>query len=181
VRKLAVLLALTASCSGGPQVTEGARKAFEDWAKAAASGDAEKTLAGFSDAKKSDWLYDRLTENDPLAKLWRGDLTGEARTQLDLWWGNSLKHGNGRDEPLRDIVLTHPSFVQLFRQYFIREAKSIQTGLARAEVTTTYGDSTGVTVLVKSGPGAPVEYYGMIFEGNGWKIDAYKPPQQGGK
>jgi hypothetical protein len=182
VRKLAVLLLLAASCaSEAPKQTEGARKAFEEWAKAASEGDAEKTLAGFSDANKSQWLFDRLNENDARVRKWRGDLSGAPRTHLDLWWGQAIKHGNGRDEPLRDVVLNHPSFHQLFREFFTLEAKSIQTSLSRAEVTQTYGDDSGVTVLVKSGPGKPVEYYQMIYEGNGWKIDLYKPPQPGGR
>ena len=182
MRKLAVFLALAASCAAPPpQLTDGARQAFEAWAKAASSGDAEKTLDGFSDANKSQWLFDRLNENDSRARQWRGALTGEPRTRLDLWWGQALKNGNGRDEPLNGFVLGHPSFLQLFREFFVAEAKTIQTGLSRAQVTQAYGDATGVTVLVKSGPGMPVEYYQMIYEGNGWKIDLYKPPPPGGK
>jgi hypothetical protein len=181
VRKFAVLLVLAASCAEAPTQSDGARKAFQEWAKAASSGDAEATLAGISDRNKSDWLYDRLTENDSLARKWRGELTGSPRTALDLWWDQALKRGNGRDQPLQSSVLYLPSFTQLFREYFVREAKAIQTGLSRAEVTNTYGDDTGVTVLVRCGPGMPIEYYGMIYEGNGWKIDIYRPPQPTGK
>ena len=182
MRKLAVLLLLSASCaSNADQQTDGARKAFEEWAQAASSGDAEKTLAGFSDGNKSQWLFDRLNENDPRTREWRGNLTGVARTHLDLWWGQALKNGNGRAEPLREVVLNHPTFIQLFREFYTMEMKSIQTNLSRAEVTQTYGDDSGVTVLVKSGPGKPIEYYQMIYEGNGWKIDLYRPPQAGGR
>ena len=182
MRKFAVLLVLAASCATeAPKETEGAKKAFEEWAKAASSGDVERTLAGFSDANKSQWLYTRLNENDLRTKKWRGELTGAPRTSLDLWWGQALKNGNGRDEPLHSIVLGHPSFIELFREFFTLEAQAIQTNLSRAEVTKTYGDESGVTVLVKSGPGKPVEYYQMIYEGNAWKIDLYKPPQPGGK
>ena len=181
MRKFAVLLALAASCAAEPKATDSAKRAFEEWAKAASAGDAEKTLSGFSDANKSQWLFDRLNENDPRAKRWRGDLTGEPRTALDLWWGQALKNGSGRNEPAPALVLSHPTFIALFRVFFTAEAKSIQTGLSRAEVTQTYGDDSGVTVLVKSGPGMPVEYYQMVYEGNSWKIDLYKPPQGGGK
>jgi len=182
VRKLAVLLVFAASCATPTaKETDGARKAFEEWAKAASSGDAERTLAGFSDANKSAWLYERLNENDPRTRRWRGDLTGTPRTALDLWWGQALKNGNGRDEPVSSVVLTHPTFLRMFREYFTAEAQSIQTGLSRAEVTQAYGDASGVTVLVKSAPGMPVEYYQMVYEGNRWKIDLYKPPQPGGK
>jgi hypothetical protein len=182
VRKLAVLFLLAASCAAEPpHHLDGARKAFEEWAKAASSGDAERTLAAFTDGNKSDWLYARLNENDPRSKRFRGELTGAPRTALDLWWGQAIRNGNGRDQPVSSLVLGDPSFVALFREYFTAEAKAIQTGLSRAEVTQAYGDATGVTVLVKSGPGMPIEYYQMIYEGNSWKIDLYKPPQPGGK
>jgi hypothetical protein len=181
VRKVVALFLLAASCASESTQAEGARKAFVEWAKAASSGDAEKTLAGFTDANKSQWLYDRLNENDLRSNRWRGALTGAPRTALDLWWGQALKHNDGRTEPLNSLVLAHPSFVALFREYFTAEAQAIKTGLSRAEVTQTYGDATGVTVLVKAGPGMPVEYYQMIYEGNGWKIDLYKPPQPGGR
>ena len=182
MRKFALLLVLAASCATETtKETESAKKAFEDWAKAASSGDAERTLEGFSDANKSQWLFTRLNENDVRTRKWRGELTGPPRTSLDLWWGQALKHGNGRDEPLTSLVLGHPTFVQLFREFFTLEMQAIQSNLSRAEVTRTYGDDTGVTVLVKSAPGKPVEYYQMVYEGNSWKIDLYKPPQAGGK
>lgn len=182
MRKLAVLLVLAASCaSESTKEVDGAKKAFEEWAKAASSGDADRTFAGFSDANKSQWLFQRLNENDFRTRKWRGELTGASRTALDLWWGQALKHGNGRDEPLSPLVLRHPSFIELFRDFFILEAQAIQTNLSRAEVTRSYGDDSGVTILVKAGPGRPVEYYQMVYEGNSWKIDLYKPPQAGGK
>lgn len=181
MRKLAALLLLAASCADAPKVSDGARKAFEAWAKAASSGDAEKTLAGLSEAYKSSWLYERLNANDPIARKWRGELTGAPRTALDLWWGQAIKHGSGREEPLNGTVLEHPSFIKMFRDYFVLEAKMIQTGLSRAEVTEAYGDGTGVTVLVRSGPQMPVEYYQMVYEGTEWKIDLYRRPQPAGK
>lgn len=181
MRKLAVCFILAASCASEPTQTDTARKAFQEWAKAASTGDADKTLAGFSDANKSQWVYQLLNENDPRARRWRGQLTGTPRTSLDLWWGQALKNGNGRNNPLSQLVLGHPSFIELFREYFTAEARVIQTNLSRAEVTQTYGDATGVTVLVKSGAGMPIEYYQMVYEGDGWKIDLYKPPQGGGK
>ena len=178
----ALLLALSASCAAEPpKVADGARKAFEEWAKAASAGDADKTLAGFSHAYQSQWLYERLNENEPRARRWRGLLEGSPRTSLDLWWGQALKLGNGREQPLHGLVLNHPTFLQLWRDYFTAEALAIQTGLSRAEVAETYGDASGVTVLVKSGPGMPPEYYGMVYEGTNWKIDSYRPPQGGGK
>jgi len=177
----AVLVLLAVSCAEGPKQTDFAKKAFQDWAKAAASGDAVKTLAGFSDARKSEWLYERFLENDAIARRWRGSLTGEARTQLDLWLGVSGRHGNGRTEPLQPIVLDHPSFIAMFGEYFTLTARGIRDSLSRAEVAQVYGDDSGVTVAVKSGPGTPTELYGLIFENNGWKIDTYRQPLNGGR
>jgi hypothetical protein len=176
VNRFAALLLLTASCSSAPpSQNEVARKSFEEWAKAAIAGDAEKTLAGFSDARKSEWLFERLEENDAIARRWRGELTGPARTDLDLWWGLAHKSGNGR-EPLRATVLDHPSFAKLFREYFMQTLQTIKAQLSRLEISNIYGDETGITVSVKSGPGAPTELYGLIYERDGWKIDTYRQP-----
>ena len=170
----AALMLLAVSCAQPPKQTDFAKKAFEDWAKAAADGDADRTLAGFTDARKSEWLYERFLENDAIARKWRAELTGTPRTHLDLWLGVSGRHGNGRAEPLQPIVLDHPSFVAMFREYFGLTAKGIKSKLSRVEVAEVYGDDSGVTVAVKTGPGTPTVLYGMVFEGNGWKIDTYK-------
>ena len=181
MRKLAVLLLLAASCAEAPKNTDIARKAFEDWARAAVAGDAEKTLAGFTDAKKSEWLFERFLENDLIVRKWRGELTGEPRTHLDLWLGVAKRHGNGRAEPLQSIVLDHPSFAQMFREYFVLTAHEIKASFSRMEIAQVFGDDQGVTVAVKSGPGTPTELYELIFERNGWKIHTYKQPLNGGR
>jgi hypothetical protein len=155
--------------------TDVARKTFQDWAKAAAAGDADKTLAMFTDAKKSEWLFERLEEGDPLASRWRGELTGPVRTDLDLWWGIAHKTRNGRD-PLRATVLAHPTFLQLWREYFMQSAAAIKMQLSKLEVTSVYGDDSGITVAVKCGAGAPTELYGLVYERDGWKIDTYRQP-----
>jgi len=177
----AALMLLAVSCAEAPKQTDFAKKSFEEWAKAAAAGDAEKTLAGFTDARKSEWLYERFLENDAIARRWRGELTGEARTHLDLWLGVSGKHGNGRTEPLQGIVLDHPSFAKMFREYFTLTANGIKAALSRVEVAQVYGDDSGVTVAVRSGPGTPTELYGLVYENNAWKIDTYRQPLNGGR
>jgi len=176
VRRFIAVLLLAAGCaSQEPKQTEVARKMFEEWARAAATGDAEKTLSMFSDAKKSEWLFERLEENDALARRWRGELTGGPRTDLDLWWGLSHKKGSGRD-PVAATVLGHPTFIQLFREYFMRTVTAIKNQFSRLEVTNIYGDDTGITVAVKCGAGAPTEMYGLVYERDGWKIDSYRQP-----
>jgi hypothetical protein len=182
VRRFAAALVLLAvSCAETPKQTDFARRAFEDWAKAAAAGDADKTLAGFTDARKSEWLYDRFLEKDAIARRWRAQLTGEARTHLDLWLGVSDRHGNGRQEPLLPVVLDHPSFAAMFREYFTLTARGIKDSLSKIQITQVYGDDSGVTVAVRSSPGGPTELYGLIYENSAWKIDTYRQPLNGGR
>ncbi len=176
MRRIAAVLLLAMGCaSQETKQTDVARKTFEEWARAASAGDAEKTLAMFSDARKSEWLFERLEENDAIARRWRGELSGAARTDLDLWWGISHRNGNGR-EPLRASVLAHPSFIQMFREYFMQSANAIKNQLSKLEVTNVYGDDTGITVAVRCGAGAPTELYGLVYERDGWKIDTYRQP-----
>lgn len=182
MRKLAALLLLAASCAAEPlRHTDLARKGFEEWARSAAAGDAEKTLAGFTDAYKSEWLFERFKQGDLIIRKWRGELTGPARTQLDLWMGVSTRHGNGRQEPLTGAVLDHPSFAPMFRECFVLDAQLIKAMFNRMEIAQVYGDDQGVTVAVRSAPGAPVEMYEMVYERAGWKINNYKPPLGGGR
>lgn len=178
MRKIAALVLMLAASCATPEATpvQSARKTFESWANAARSGDAEKTLDGFSDAKKSEWIYQLLEANDPIARRWRGELTGGPRTQLDLWWGQAHKRGDGRSEVLSAAVLTHPSFVRMFREYFMQTANAIRDQFAKLEVSQVYGDDTGITVVVKCGMGAPSELYGLVYERDGWKIDTYRQP-----
>ena len=177
MRRFSAVILLLASCSATEKKDiETVRQQFESWVKSAAAGDADKTLAMFSDAKKSEWLYDRLEENDPFARRWRGDLTGPARTDLDLWWGIAHTNRNGRTEPLRPSVLDHPTFRNLFKEYFVQTSGAIKAQFSKLEISNVYGDDTGITVAVKCGLGAPTELYGLVFEHDGWKIDSYRQP-----
>jgi hypothetical protein len=181
VKKLAALLLLTASCASEPtKQVDLARKQFEEWRSAAVAGDAEKTLAALSDAKKSEWLFELLEENDPRANRWRGELTGGPRTDLDLWWGVAHRTRSGR-EPLSAAVLYHPSFAALFREYFTLTASEIRRQMAKLEIIRVYGDDTGVTINVRQGAGARSEMYGLIYERDGWKIDTYSEGLTGQK
>jgi hypothetical protein len=173
VKKLAALLLLTASCAAEQtKEVDLARKQFEEWKTAAAAGDAEKTLSGLSDVRKSEWLFQLLEENDGLAKRWRGELTGGPRTDLDLWWGIAHRNGSGR-ERLNASVLYHPSFIALFRDYFTLTASEIKRQMAKLEILKVYGDESGITITVRQGPGARSEMYGMVYEHDGWKVDTY--------
>jgi len=182
-----LLLTLVASCGGGDASgtlgearTKSAREAFETWVRAAVEGNAEKTFAMLSDGNKSGWLFDRLEEGDVPARRWRSELTGTARTELDLWWGVARNRDSGRDEPLPSSVLMHPSLAQLFKEYFVRTQEGIRVQMSRVQIAQIYGDDSGVTVAVRNGVGA-TELYGMIYERDGWKIDAHRQPLSQGK
>ena len=175
MRKFAALMvfASAVSCTSAPKNTDFAKKAFEAWAKAAVEGDAEKTLEGHTDANLCDWIYNRLEENDGLATRWRTGLTGRARTDLDLWWGVSRKHGNGRTELLGASVLQHPSFRQLFRDHYLQALSEVKATFSKLEITQSWGDDSGVTLVVKLNGGVYM-MYGMAFERSTWKIDTLK-------
>jgi hypothetical protein len=183
VKKLAVLLLWSLASCGGPEKSsemdaarsKSARDAFENWVRAAVGGDSTKTFDMLSDGNKSGWIYDRLEEGDPSARRWRGELTGTARTELDLWWGVAKQRSSGRDEPLPSSVLLHPSLAQLFAEYFVRTETGIRVQMSRLQISQIYGDDSGVTVAVRNGVGA-TELYGMIYERDGWKIDAHRQP-----
>jgi hypothetical protein len=177
MRKLAALLLLAASCAKDDKKENAVvRGAFEEWVKYNIDGNAEKSLEMLSDAKRSEWLYDRLEENDGLARRWRGELSGPARTDLDLWWGIAHQHKSGRADILKDSVLNHPSFIRLYRDYFAQNAALIRGQFSRLEILKVYADDTGITIVVKCGMGAPTELYGLTFERESWKIDSYAQP-----
>lgn len=184
MKKFAVLLlGLLSACGGGPQNSgtmdesrsRSAREAFENWVRGAVAGDAVKTFAMLSDGNKSGWLFDRLEEGDASARRWRAELTGTVRTELDLWLGVARQRESGRDEPLPSSVLLHPSLGELFTEYFVRTAGGIKVQMSRLQIAQIYGDDSGVTVAVRNGVGA-TELYGMIYERDGWKIDAHRQP-----
>ncbi|HLY74153.1 MAG TPA: hypothetical protein VKU80_08550 [Planctomycetota bacterium] len=180
---LFILGTLAVSCASETDATKSsntARETFEKWVRACVDGDALKVFRGMSDGYKSGWLYDRLGESDSAARRWRGDLTGQARTDLDLWLGVAKKHEDGREEPLPSSVLEHPTLAALFRELFKRDYESggIPTQMSRLQIAKVYGDDSGVTVAVKNGVGS-TELYGMVFERDGWKVDAHRQPLQG--
>jgi hypothetical protein len=184
LKKIAfLLLASLSSCGGDGLISDSsptkrsdsARIAFENWVKAAVGGDGIRTFAMLSDANKSGWLYDRLEEGDGSSRRWRQELQGTARTDLDLWLGVAKKHGGGRDEPLPSSVLLDKSLQDLFTEFFMRTQEGIRVQMSRLQIAQVYGDDSGVTVAVRNGVGA-TELYGMVYERDGWKIDAHRQP-----
>jgi hypothetical protein len=178
---LLVLAALAPSC--GPATLDraaSAREMFEDWVRACVGGDAAKVFHGMSDAYKSGWLFDRLEESDAAARRWRGELSGTARTDLDLWLGVAKKKDTGRESLLPSSVLDAPTLPLLFKELFMKDYGAIQLQMSRIQIAQVYSDDSGVTVAVKNGLNT-TELYGLIYERDGWKIDAHRQPltQQG--
>jgi hypothetical protein len=178
---LLVLGALAPSC--GPSSMDraaNARDMFEDWVRACVAGETDKVFHGMSDGYKSGWLYDRLDEGDPTTRRWRGELTGPARTDLDLWLGVAKKRDTGRESNLPSSVLEHPSLGALFKELFMKDYGGIQTQMSRLQIANVFADDSGVTVAVKNGLNS-TELYGLVYERDGWKIDAHRQPLQQGR
>jgi len=188
VRKAIALVMLgccAASCTpetNKAKASTGAREMFENWVRACVDGDVAKVFAGMSDGYKSGWIFDRLGESDTAARRWRGDLAGQARTDLDLWLGVAKKREDGREESLPTSVLDHPSFAALFRELFMRDYNGggIRAQMSRLQIAQVYGDDSGVTVAVKNGVNS-TELYGLVFERDGWKVDAHRQPLTQGR
>ena len=173
---LLVLGVLAPAC--GPSTYDragSARDMFEDWIRACVSGDGAKVFHGMSDAYKSGWLFDRIEESDSAARRWRGELTGLARTDLDLWLGVARQKSSGRDSVLPPSVLDHPSFEGLFKELFMKDLGAVQLQMSRVQIANVYSDDSGVTVAVKNGLNS-TELYGLIYERDGWKVDAHRQP-----
>jgi hypothetical protein len=188
VKKAAALLilgTLAASCASETAATKSgnnAQEMFENWVRACVDGNALKVFRGMSDGYKSGWLYERFGESDSAARRWRGDLTGKARTDLDLWLGVAKRHGDGREEVLPNAVLEDPTLAQLFSELFKRDFESggIKIQMSRLQIAKVYTDDSGVTIAVKNAVGS-TELYGMIYDREGWKVDAHRQPLQQGR
>ncbi len=181
---MGLLLALPSCSPAEPTQVETARAAFQDWMKALAEADSARTFRMMSDANKSQWLYERLEENDPPARRWRGDMSERgkadpkaaiARTDLDLWWAQAHKNGNGRDEPLPETVLEDPTFVVLWNEYIKKNANALKFRMSRVQIGQIYADDSGVTVAARTG--TKTELWGLVYERDGWKVDNYREPQ----
>lgn len=182
IRKLAGItaaLALSACASAPEKPEEKALEAFKDWVRASVKGDSKACFEGLSPSYLSEWLYTRAADNDATFRDWRGALAGTARTELDLWveFCRKSRPRRGRADTAPDSLLRHPSLLTLWNAYFEPEKDAVSIQLSRLEIVKTYGDETGVTILVK-GAGARTEMYGMALTPYGWKVDNHRPPVQ---
>jgi hypothetical protein len=180
VRKVLPAILFLAACEPFDPVDEKtaqaqaeARGAFEKWLDDTLQGKAEASFAGFSASFRSQWLFERLGDEDSVARDWRGRLTGSTRTDLDLWLEHSRKNRRPRVETLPDTVLRHPSLVELWKTYFALERESVKRQMSRLEIAEVYSDPSGVSILVRNAIGRR-EMYGMVYEDGTWRIDHQK-------
>jgi hypothetical protein len=161
------------SCTSIPDGST-ARGTFEAWVRAAIAGDADTTFGMLSAPNRSEWLFQRLQGDDEIVRRWRGDLSGTPhRTDLDLWWGHCKTNRGARAERLPNSVLTHPSLLSLWREYFAQEAPATKHWMSKLEIVKVYEDETGATVSIRNVSGR-MELYGMVPEPGGWKIDTHR-------
>jgi hypothetical protein len=154
-------------------VRQEALQAFDEWRRAAAEGRAEETFLRISERLKSQWVFARLQEGDPLIRAWRGALVGAARTDLDLWWEHCRKYPQERVEILPETVLREPSLARLWKDYFAQQAAEVKFQMSRLEVVDAYVDPTGVSILVRNAFGRQ-EMYELVPEGGMWRVNHHR-------
>jgi hypothetical protein len=176
VRNVAAAVLLLASCGSSGSRTEEEKQvlgAFEVWRAAAARGDAEATFLLLTDGNKSEWLFQRMLADDSVMRHWRVELTGSARTDLDLWFEHVKKNRGARAEPLPATVLTHPWLRLMYIDHFNLELEAVKAQFAGLLVTNVYADETGATIIVRNYAGRS-ELYQMVVEGGAWKLDLHR-------
>lgn len=136
------------------------------------AGDADAGYLMMSDSFKSEWLYTMMTADDGFLRRWRRSLTGNPRTDLDLWYGFCKKHRRrmARAEVLPGTVLVLPSLRKLWADYFNIDRLALKYQMQKTAIEKVDVDGTGVTVRVRNGQGR-LELYQMVLEQGLWKVD----------
>jgi len=175
---LAMLAALAACEPFEPAVDETklraqneAQEAFEKWVDDTLKGNAEANYRGTSDRMKSRWLFERLREEDSLARDWRFRLTGSARTDLDLWLAHNEKNPS-RVELLPSSVLATPSLADLWKDYFKLQFPAIKEQFTRLEIAQVFSDEQAVSILLRSSLGR--DMVELVPAEGTWKVNHYK-------
>lgn len=176
--KRAMLLAgLLAGCGDLPPEptveSQRAQEAFEDWLDALVRGDAKAAWAGLSEGNRSHWIFERLRDGDAPAHDWRKAWTGEARTQLDLWYFFHRDRSDARVRPLPVDILDHASTLALWTRYFSESLPEVRRQMEKLEITQVYPDGAMVTVLARNLLGK-TEMYQLAFEAGAWKVDHHR-------
>lgn len=177
MRRIVALWVVLASCEPFPDEDrqyEGGRGSFEAWKEAMIAGRLGEVVAMTTVSLRSQWIYDRLLENDPAALDWKGKLKGGARSDLDLWFGEAGKNtSSGRVPTLPATVLREPTLTTLLTGYL----KDAQADMARdfksQKVVQVASDDRGVSVLVHNKSG-DAEIYQLSQEDGYWKVDGHR-------
>lgn len=147
-----------------------AQEAFEDWLDALVRGDAKAAWEGLSEGNRSQWLFDRLRDGEATAHEWRKSWTGEARTQLDLWYFFHRERNDVRVKILPTGMLDHPSTLALWTRYFAESHPEVKRQMLKLEVTRVYSDGALVTVTARNILGK-TEMYQLRYEAGHWRVD----------
>lgn len=147
-----------------------AQEAFEEWLDALVRGDATAAWAGLSEGNRSQWLFDRLRDGDAAAHDWRKAFSGEARTQLDLWYFFHRDRNDARVQVLPTALLSHPTTVALWTRYFSESHSEVKRQMLKLEVMQVYSDGNLVTVTARNIMGK-TEMYQLRYEAGGWRVD----------
>jgi hypothetical protein len=181
VRKFVACLALLVSCEpfeADTDMQRDARTAFELWRDDILAGRMAEAVQAMTYSYKSQWVYDRLVENDPAALQWRTKLKGNARTDIDLWLSETgASSARGRVHTLPPTVLSDPSVNVLLIGYLREAALELQYEFKRVKVVESTADNQGVSILIHNSRGEP-EMYALVIEGGMWKLDHHRSKPQ---
>lgn len=164
-----------AACSSFTPEERGAREAFEAWRAGSAAGDVEVNFSMLSLANKSEWLLGRLEADDAVIRDRRAQLTGSARTDLDLWLEHSRKFRTPRAEPLPRSLRDHPWLRQVYEDTIVPQLPMVKSYFSRLAPTNFFVDGVGATVAALVDQESI--YFGMVVEGGAWKIDGQIRPR----
>lgn len=176
-RALLLLAGLGYGCADLPSEpgaeSQVAQEAFEEWLDSLIRGDGDAAWAGLSDGNRSQWIFDRLRDGDVPAHDWRKAWTGEARTQLDLWYFYHRDRTDPRVRTLPSGVLEAPATRALWARYFNDSLPEVKRQMTKLEITQVYAEGGGASVTARNLFGK-TEMYQLVFERGGWKVDHHR-------
>lgn len=173
----AALAVALAACEPLPPELDSRRILVEDsfvaWVNHLRAGNADASFRGLSDANKSQWLFELLRREDPVAHQWRLKLEGRARTDVDLWLNYFKDKNDGRPEKLSAELLDSPGVLAVWRATFEDQKDAVKTQMSNLRVLDVYTDDAAASVIVRNVVGQ-TEMYQLVFERGGWKVDHHR-------
>jgi hypothetical protein len=169
------LALLLSACSSLTPEERGVRDAFEAWRAGSAAGNVDVNFSMLSLANRSDWLLRRLEEDDPAIRDRRAQLTGAARTDLDLWLEHHKKFRPSRAEPLPRSLREHPWVRQVYEDTLSSQIKAVRSFFGRITATGFAVEGDGATVTARLSQ--ETLFFSMVVEDGAWKVDGQIIPR----